>query len=45
VLPDLLAEASGRTLVHVPEEELPPGGFHVLHHRDGVVVSIETHTV
>jgi 8-oxo-dGTP diphosphatase len=45
VLPDLLAEASGRTLVPVPDEELPPGGFHVLHHRDGVVVSIETHTV
>lgn len=45
VLPDLLAAATGRTLVPVPDEELPPGGFHVLHHRDRVVVSIETHTV
>jgi 8-oxo-dGTP diphosphatase len=45
VLPDLLDAATGRTLVPVPDEELPPGGFHVLHHRDRVVVSIETHTV
>jgi 8-oxo-dGTP diphosphatase len=45
VLPDLLAAATDRTLVPVPDEELPPGGFHVLHHRDRMVVSIETHTV
>jgi 8-oxo-dGTP diphosphatase len=45
VLPDLLAAATGRTLVPVPDEQLPPGGFHVLHHGDRVVVSIETHTV
>jgi 8-oxo-dGTP diphosphatase len=45
VLPDLLAAATGRAEVPVPTEQLPPGGFHVLHHRDGVVVGIETHTV
>lgn len=45
VLPDLLAATTRRALVPVPDVELPPGGFHVLHHRDGVVVSIETHAV
>ena len=44
VLPDLLTAATSRTVVPVPDEELPPGGFHVLHHRDTMVVSIETHT-
>ncbi|HEU4544137.1 MAG TPA: NUDIX hydrolase [Jiangellaceae bacterium] len=45
VLPDLLAAATARVQVAVPTEQLPPGGFHVLHHRDRVVVGIETHTV
>ncbi len=45
VLPDLLTAATARAEVPVPADELPPGGFHVLHHRDAVVVGIETHTI
>ena len=45
VLPDLLSAATVRAQVPLPREPLRPGGFHVLHHRDGVVVGIETHTV
>lgn len=45
VLPDLLSAATVRARVPVPTEPLPKAGFHVLHHRDGDVVGIETHTV
>lgn len=45
VLPELLAAATERTQCVVPSEQLVPGGFHVLHHRSGVVIDIETHDV
>lgn len=44
-LPDLLAAATERARCVVPSVQLPPGGFHLLHHRDGVVIDIETHRV
>lgn len=43
VLPELLAAATEQARCVVPSEQLPPGGFHVLHHRGGVVIDIETH--
>lgn len=45
VLPDLLAAATDRARCEIPSPALPPGGFHVLHHRGGVVVGIDTHEV
>jgi 8-oxo-dGTP diphosphatase len=45
VLPDLIDAATARVQVPLPTEQLPPGGFHVLHHRDGMIIGVETHTV
>lgn len=45
VLPELLAAATEQARCVVPSEQLPPGGFHGLHHRGGVVIDIETHRV
>lgn len=45
VLPDLLAAATERARCVVPSEQLPQGGFHVLHHRGGVVIDIKTYDV
>jgi 8-oxo-(d)GTP phosphatase len=42
-LPGLLAAATERARCATPTEQLPPGGFHALHHRGGVVIDIETH--
>lgn len=43
VLPELLAAATEQASCVVPTEQLSPGGFHMLHHRGGVVIDIDTH--
>lgn len=45
VLPDLLAAAIADAAVTVPDEPLPPGGFHVVHYSAESVVAVETHRV
>jgi 8-oxo-(d)GTP phosphatase len=45
VLPELLAAATERAQRVVPSQQLAPGAMHVLHHRAGAVIDIETHDV
>lgn len=45
VLPGLLAATTGDAGAAVPDEPLPPGGFHVVHYGAETIVAVETHRV